>query len=66
MTVFSIFNLNPIIAIVKATKDLMNAKEVKACRNRVQTASIKERQYFILRSYLATIFLSLINAHVVH
>ena len=49
---------------MKAPKHLVNAKEVTACRNRVETVSIKERHYFILISYLATIFLSLINVQV--
>ena len=60
MIIFSIFNLNLAIVIMKALEHLMNAKEVTTCRNRVETISIKERQYFILMSYLLTIFLSLI------
>ena len=51
---------------MKAPNNLMDATEVTTCRNGVETVSIKEKHYFILRYYLATIFRSLINADVTY
>ena len=94
MIFYSIFNFDPTIVIMKASKLSLNPTDV-SYRNGVETChvkilngqntntlyhitvksfnrilyhnpglSIKERHYFILRPYLATIFISLINAHV--
>ena len=38
---FSIFNLNPLIVIMKVTKHLRNATEVRAWRNGVETCHVK-------------------------